>query len=102
MRGQESRPPASLSGEIRPNRDLGPWLPVDPCREMKAAAYPKGLHVMTIADKIENHQARCQPYVLRLRMIARDEPGTALTWQAVTEVMQATKAILAEAEGRGQ
>ena len=57
---------------------------------------------MTIADKIEGHQARCQPHVLRLRMIARDEAGAAaLTWQAVTEVMQATGAILAEAEAAG-
>ena len=53
---------------------------------------------MTIADKIEDHQARCQPHVLRLRMIAHDEAGTALTWQAVTEVIAATGAILAEAE----
>jgi len=53
---------------------------------------------MTIADKIEDHQARCQPHVLRLRMIARDEAGTTLSWQAVTEVIQATGAILAEAE----
>ena len=56
---------------------------------------------MTIADKIEDHQARCQPYMLRLRMIAHDEAGTALTWQAVTEVVQATGAILAEAEASG-
>jgi hypothetical protein len=56
---------------------------------------------MTVADKIEDHQARCQPYVLRLRMIAHDEAGTALTWQAVTEVVQATGAILAEAEAAG-
>jgi hypothetical protein len=56
---------------------------------------------MTIADKIEGHQARCQPYVLRLRMIAHDEAGAALSWQAVTEVMAATGAILAEAEAAG-
>jgi len=56
---------------------------------------------MTIVDKIEDHQARCQPYVLRLRMIARDEAGTTLTWQAVTEVIQATEAILAEAKASG-
>ena len=30
---------------------------------------------MTIADKIEDHQARCAPHVLRLRMIAHDEVG---------------------------
>ena len=56
---------------------------------------------MTITDKIEDHQARCQPYVLRLRMIAHDEAGTTLTWQAVTEVIQATEAILAEAKASG-
>ncbi len=56
---------------------------------------------MTITDKIEDHQARCQPYVLRLRMIAHDKAGTTLTWQAVTEVIQATEAILAEAKASG-
>jgi hypothetical protein len=56
---------------------------------------------MTIAGKIEDHQARCQPHVLRLRMIAHDEAGTALTWQAVTDVIQATGAILAEAKAAG-
>ena len=56
---------------------------------------------MTAADKIEDHQARCQPYMLRLRMIARDEAGTTLTLQAVTEVIQATEAILAEAKASG-
>ncbi len=56
---------------------------------------------MTITDKIEDHQARCQPYMLRLRMIARDDPGTVLTRQAVTEIVQATAAILAEAKASG-
>jgi hypothetical protein len=56
---------------------------------------------MTAADKIEDHQARCLPYMLRLRMIARDEAGMTLTWQAVTEVIQATEAILAEAKASG-
>jgi hypothetical protein len=56
---------------------------------------------MTVADKIEDHQARCQPYLLRLRMIARDTPGTPLPWQAVVEIIQATEAILAEAGAAG-
>lgn len=56
---------------------------------------------MTITEKIEDHQARCQPYVLRLQMIAHGQAGTALTWHAVTEVIQATEAILAEAEAAG-
>jgi hypothetical protein len=54
---------------------------------------------MTIAGKIEDHQERCQPYLLRLRMIARDEAGTALSWQAVVEVIVATEAILTEVAG---
>ena len=72
-----------------------------PVGKTRVIAYAKGLPAMTIADKIEDHQARCQPQLLRLRMIARDEPGTALTWQAVTEIVQATEAILAEAQAAG-
>ena len=34
-------------------------------------------------------------------MIARDQAGTALPWQTVVEVIQATGAILAEAEAAG-
>ena len=57
---------------------------------------------MTSTDNIEDHRARCLPQLLRLRLIARDENGgTTLTWQAVTEVVQATGAILAEAEAAG-
>ena len=56
---------------------------------------------MTIAAKIEDHQARCQPHLLRLQMIACAEAGTVLSCQAVTEVIQAIEAILAEAEAAG-
>jgi hypothetical protein len=56
---------------------------------------------MTIADQIEDHQARCQLHVLRLRMIARDEAGTAFSWQMMADVTQAADAILAEAEAAG-
>jgi hypothetical protein len=56
---------------------------------------------MTTVGTIEDHQARCQPHVLRLQMIARYNPGTALPWQAVVEVIQATEAILAEVEASG-
>jgi hypothetical protein len=52
---------------------------------------------MTIADQIEDHQTRCQLHVLRLRMIARDEAGTGLPWQAVADIIQAIEAIWAEA-----
>ena len=53
---------------------------------------------MTIADTIEAHQARCQPHLLTLRMIAHDEADPVLTRRAVIEIVQATRAILAEAE----
>lgn len=50
---------------------------------------------MTAADEIRDHQARCQPYLLRLHMLARGEDG--LTATAV-EVGCAADAIIAEAE----
>ncbi len=56
------------------------------------------LSVMTIADRIEDHQARCQPHLLRLQMLARSEGAALLPRQAVVEVIRAAGAILAEAE----
>lgn len=60
------------------------------------------MRAVTIADQIEDHQARCLPHMLRLRMLARDEAQAALPWHAVLEVFQATEAILAEAEAAGR
>lgn len=56
---------------------------------------------MTIASPIGSHQERCQPHLLRLRMIARGEAVLALTRQTVADVIQATGAVLAEAEAAG-
>jgi hypothetical protein len=56
---------------------------------------------MTVADQIEDHQARCEPYLLRLRMIARDETAGVPAWQSVSAIVEATAAILAEAEAAG-
>lgn len=56
---------------------------------------------MTPTDEIQDHQARCQPHLLRLRMMARSE-AEALPSQVVTEVVQAMGAILAEAEAAGR
>jgi hypothetical protein len=54
---------------------------------------------MTIAIPIESHQERCQPHLLRLRMIARGEAGPVLiTRQLVVDVIQATEAVLTEAQ----
>jgi hypothetical protein len=52
---------------------------------------------MTVADQTEDHQARCLPHLTTLRMLARTEVDAPLPWLAA-EVIQATEAILAEAE----
>lgn len=49
---------------------------------------------MTAAEDIRHHQARCQPYLLRLRMLTRGGGGPTLT---AAEVSHATGAIVAEA-----
>ena len=53
---------------------------------------------MAIADTVEAHQARCQPHLLALRMIAHGAADPALTRRAVVEVAQAARAVLSEAE----
>jgi hypothetical protein len=57
---------------------------------------------MTVADRTEDHQARCVPYLISLRMLARDEAEAPLAWVAAAEVIQATGAILAEVEASGR
>jgi hypothetical protein len=56
---------------------------------------------MTIAGPVENHQERCLPHLLTLRMMARGEAGLVLTWQTVADIIQATGAVLAEAKAAG-
>jgi len=43
---------------------------------------------MTVAEEIRDHQARCQPYLLRLQMIGRGEAEAALTQPVAAEVGQ--------------
>lgn len=57
---------------------------------------------MTIADQIRDHQARSQPHVLRLRMLARGEAGVGLPRRVILEVVRATHAIIDEAETAGR
>src|SRR5215469_17656330 len=89
--GKRPRPP----GGIPPN--LGPWSLAGhrmlPCNESVA---PEGRSAMNVTDQLEDHQARCLPHMLTLRMLARFTPEAPLPWLAVAEVTQATKAILAE------
>ena len=53
---------------------------------------------MTFADQIRDHQSRCDPHLLRLRLVARGEASTTAPSQIVAEVRRATNAILAKAE----
>ena len=53
---------------------------------------------MDVTGQLEDHQARCLPHLLTLRMLARDTPEAPLPWLAAAEVTRATEAILAEVE----
>ena len=53
---------------------------------------------MDVTGQLEDHQARCLPHMLTLRMLARDTPEAPLPWLTVAEVTRATEAILAEVE----
>jgi hypothetical protein len=57
---------------------------------------------MRVADEIRDHQERCQPFLLRLRMIVRGEAEAALSRPVAGEVGQSTNAIIAEAEAAGR
>ena len=57
---------------------------------------------MTVADLTEDHQARCVPHLIRLRMLARAEVEVPRPGLAAAEVIRATGAILAEAEAAGR
>jgi len=52
-------------------------------------------------NQIEKHQARCQPYLVRLRMLAHGEAEAVLSRRVIVEIAQATDAIVAEAEAAG-
>jgi hypothetical protein len=51
---------------------------------------------VSLPDEIQDHRARCQPQLLRLRMLVRNEAPEPL--QIVAEIAEATGAILAGAE----
>ena len=48
--------------------------------------------------EMQEHQARCQPHLVRLRMLAHGEAGSVLSLRVSVDIAQATNAILAEAE----
>ena len=57
---------------------------------------------MSIADQIQDHQARCAAPLISLRMLAQGEEGMPLSRRVVVEVAQATGMVLAEAEAAGR
>jgi hypothetical protein len=57
---------------------------------------------MSVADQIQDHQARCVASLIGLRMLAEGEAGTPLPRWVVVEVAQATGTVLAEAEAAGR
>jgi hypothetical protein len=57
---------------------------------------------MTFTDRMRDHQRRCQPHLLRLRILARGEASPACPSQVTAEVRDATNAVIAEAEAAGR
>jgi hypothetical protein len=53
---------------------------------------------MTVADAIEDHRSRCLPHLVRLRMLGSGDAGVALSPGVAAEVIQATRAVLAQVE----
>jgi len=78
---------------------------LDPCSSPAAAneidvlgVRGRELVAVSLTDEIHHHRARCQPHLLRLRMLVRSEAWTSEPLQMVTEIAEATGAILAETE----
>jgi len=65
---------------------------------MLAAEGHPDLALAGTMETIEEHQARSQPHLLGLRMIARDDADTMLTRRVVVQIAQAAQAVLTEAE----
>ena len=57
---------------------------------------------MSVADQIQDRQARCLAHLISLRMLARGEAGTPPSRWVIVEIARATGAILAEAEAAGR
>lgn len=57
---------------------------------------------MAVADHARDHQGRCQPHLLRLRILARGEADTGTPLRVTAEVRDATNVIIAEAEAAGR
>jgi hypothetical protein len=80
-------------------RDLGPLLAVADRHEIGVlAGRGRELVAVSLTDEIHHRRARCQPHLLRLRMLVRSEAGMSDPLQIVTEIAEATGAVLGETE----
>jgi hypothetical protein len=57
---------------------------------------------MTFDDRIDAYQSRCQPQLLRLRLLTYSDAPATLPRQVSGEVREATNAVIAEAEAAGR
>ena len=57
---------------------------------------------MSLADQVQDHQARCVAPLISLRMLAQGEAGAPLPRWVVIEVARATGTVLAEVEAAGR
>jgi hypothetical protein len=69
---------------------------------MKGLPKEVGPPVMIFSDQIRDHQSRCQPHLLTLRMLARGEADAPLSSPVAIVVRDATNAVIAEAEAAGR
>jgi hypothetical protein len=53
---------------------------------------------VTFSDQIDDHKSRCRRQLTRLRILARGQDGVLLSGEVITEVRDATNAIIAEVE----
>jgi hypothetical protein len=69
---------------------------------MKGRSKKVCLEIMSFPDQVSDHQNRCQPHLLKLRMLARGEAETPLAPHITSVVRDATNAVIAEAEAAGR
>lgn len=75
-------------------RTIVPGTRIAGSHGIRAPDARRAVIAVTATEEIQDHQERCQPYLLRLRMLAHSEGELA---PAAAEVGQATSAIVAEA-----
>jgi hypothetical protein len=57
---------------------------------------------MSFDGRVRERERRCEPYLLRLRMLADVRVDAVLPWQVAVEVRDATDTVVAEPAAAGQ